>query len=374
MIGDGHPIGGRFAFRSGLSRGILWPAVVPREFAVPVSLGSVLAAVLVWLASYPAAPAVATVPVVDHVVLVSVDGLNPDAIRQLGPAGAPTFHRLMDAGASTLDARTVHEATKTLPNHTSMVTGRPVTETGGHEVTFNEDNGSTVHALAGTYVASAFDVVHDNGGSTALFSGKDKLDLLDRSWNETYGAADRTGADDGRDKIDVYLRADSGALTDALLSSLGTAPPDFAMVHLRGPDSVGHARGYMSAAYVDEVAATDGFIGRILDTVEGSAALAGSTVVVVTSDHGGLGHGHGDETQPVNYTIPFFVWGTGVDAGADLSALNPDRTAPGTSRPTYAADPQPIRNAEAGNLVTELLGLGAIPGSRINATQTLDVG
>jgi hypothetical protein len=339
-----------------------------------VSLGSILAAVLMWLASYPAAPAVAAVPVVDHVVLVSVDGLNPDAIRQLGPAGAPTFHRLMDEGASTLDARTVHEATETLPNHASMVTGRAVISTGGHEVTVNRDDGSTVHAHAGTYVASAFDVVHDNDGSTALYSGKDKLDLLDRSWNETYGAVDGTGVDSGRDKIDVYLRADSGALTDALLSSLGAAPPDFAMLHLRGPDSVGHAQGYMSQAYVDEVAATDELIGRLLDTVESSAALAASTVVVVTTDHGGLGQSHDDETQPANYTIPFFVWGAGVDAGADLYDLNPDRAAPGTSRPTYDADPQPIRNAEAGNLVTELLGLGAVPGSRINATQTLDVG
>lgn len=338
-----------------------------------VSLGSVIAALLAWLASYSGVTAVAAVPVVDHVVLVSVDGLNPDAIRQLGPAGAPTFHRLMDQGASTLDARTVHEATKTLPNHTSMVTGRPVTEAGGHGVTFNGDNGSTVHASAGTYVASAFDVVHDNGGSTALYSGKDKLGFLDRSWNGTTGAADRTGADDGRDKIDVYQQAEAGELTAALVSSLAAAPPDFAMLHLRGPDSVGHAQGYMSQAYLDEVAATDQLIGRILDTVDSSSSLAASTVVVVTSDHGGLGHGHGDETQPVNYTIPFFVWGTGVEAGADLYALNPDRADPGTSRPTYAAETQPIRNAEVGNLVTELLGLPAIPGSLINPDQTLDV-
>ncbi len=338
-----------------------------------VSLGSVIAALLAWLASYSGVTAVAAVPVVDHVVLVSVDGLNPDAIRQLGPAGAPTFHRLMDQGATTLDARTVHEATKTLPNHTSMVTGRPVTDAGGHGVTFNGDNGSTVHANAGTYVASAFDVVHDNGGSTALYSGKDKMGFLDRSWNGTNGAVDRTGADDGRDKIDVYQQAEAGELTDALVSSLAAAPPDFAMLHLRGPDSVGHAQGYMSRAYVDEVAATDQLIGRILDTVESSASLAASTVVVVTSDHGGLGHGHGDETQPVNYTIPFFVWGTGVRAGANLYALNPDRADPGTAQPGYGASPQPIRNADAANLVTDLLGFPAIPGSTINADQSIDI-
>jgi hypothetical protein len=310
---------------------------------------------------------------VEHVVLVSVDGLNPDAIRQLGPAGAPTFHRLMAEGVSTLDARTVYEATQTLPNHTSMVTSRPVTVTGGHRVTFNEDNGSTVHATAGSYCASVFDVVHDNGGRTALYSGKVKFDFLDRSWNATNGALDTTGADDGRDKIDTYLRDDDRATTNALKTALTTAPADFSMIHYPGPDQTGHAQGYMSAAYVAEVAATDALIGELLDTIAGNAALAASTVVIVTSDHGGLGTSHADATQAVNYTIPFFAWGAGVAHGADVYALNSDRADPGTTRPTYAAAIPPVRNAEAGNLALDLLGLPAIPGSRINPDQSLDV-
>ncbi len=346
------------------------------EITVLVRVGSALAAVLVGLVPgiEPSSSAVAAVPQVDHVVLVSVDGLNPDAITQLGRAGAPTFHRLVDQGAATLDARTVHEATQTLPNHTSMVTGRPVTATGGHRVTFNEDNGSTVHRRAGTYVASAFDVVHDAGGDTVFYAGKDKLDFLDRSWNATNGAIDRTGANDGRDKIDLYRRATPAVLTDALRARLLSNPPDLSMIHYRGPDGVGHAQGYMSRAYLDEVSRTDRMIGQLLDTIAGNPGLAASTVVVVTSDHGGLGTSHADAALEVNYTIPFFVWGAGVARGADLYALNPDRAHPGDGRPTYAAVPQPVRNAEAANLVTELLGLGPVPGSRINPAQTLDVG
>ena len=339
-------------------------------------LGSVIAAALVGLLTgvLVPAPSAASVPEVDHVVLVSVDGLNPEAIRRLGRSGAPTFHRLMDQGAFTLNARTVHESTQTLPNHTSMVTGRPVTATGGHRVTFNEDNGSTVHVRAGSYVAGIFDVVHDNGGRTALYSGKDKLDFLDRSWNGTNGAVDRTGVNNGRDKIDVYRRSTPGVLTDALIAALRSSPPALAMIHYRGPDGVGHAQGYMSQAYLNEVSNTDRMIGRVLDTIAGSPSLAASTVVVLTSDHGGLGTSHANAALAVNYTIPFFVWGPGVDAATDLYALNADRAAPGTSRPTYTAVPQPIRNAEAGNLIAELLGLSAVPGSRINSAQTLDVG
>ncbi|HET7385284.1 MAG TPA: hypothetical protein VFJ19_01315, partial [Nocardioidaceae bacterium] len=35
---------------------------------------------------------------VRYVVAISVDGLNPDAIRRLGREGAPAFHRLVEEG------------------------------------------------------------------------------------------------------------------------------------------------------------------------------------------------------------------------------------------------------------------------------------
>src|SRR5688572_19063045 len=69
------------------------------------------------------------------VLAISVDGLRPAAVRQLGRAGAPTLHRLIRQGAGTLNARTTLEETRTLPNHTTMVTGRPVARSsGGHGV------------------------------------------------------------------------------------------------------------------------------------------------------------------------------------------------------------------------------------------------
>ncbi len=96
-----------------------------------------------------------------RVVAISLDGLNPRAIVRLGRARLPNLYRLFDEGAGTLNARTQVEQTVTLPNHTSMVTGRRIDAgRGGHGVTWNWHRaGTTVHRAAGHDVSSVFRVV-----------------------------------------------------------------------------------------------------------------------------------------------------------------------------------------------------------------------
>ncbi|QZY28715.1 alkaline phosphatase family protein [Nocardioides coralli] len=304
---------------------------------------------------------------VTHVVAISVDGLSPAAWPLLGPADIPSYHRLAAEGSSTLNARTMIEVTRTLPNHTSMVTGRRIDLPGGHGVTFNYKSTVTVHQAAGEYVHSVFDLVHDAGGTTALYVGKPKFDVLDQSWNAVNGAPDTTGPDNGRDKIDIYVNhVDSGRLTELLVERLLSNPPSFSFLHLDNPDDAGHTHGWLSPEYLQAVRRTDELVGAVLDAVAGDPGLAASTVVVLTGDHGGTGTGHLDTTDPANYTIPFFVWGDGVPAGEDLYVQNPERLDPATGQPAYDVV-QPVRNGEVANLATGLLDLGAIPGSEFNA-------
>ena len=266
------------------------------------------------------------------------------------------------------------ERTRTLPNHTSVMTGRPVAGASGHQVTFNEDNGSTLAATAGHYVAGVFDTVHDHGGSTALYSGAPKLDFLERSWNGTNGAAghDRREQRPGQDRHLPPGRG-FGRPPRHCVNQLATNPKTFNFIHLAATDSAGHQYGFMSSQYLDAVKEVDTHIGQILDAVAGNPTLAGNTVVIVSADHGGLGLSHEDPTAIDNYRIPFFAWGEGVPAGADLYALNSDRANPGPSQPAYTAALQPIRNADSTDLVTELLGFGPVPGSTINDDQSLDI-
>lgn len=310
---------------------------------------------------------------VDRVVVVSIDGLNPEAIRRLGRSGTPTLHRLLDSGAVTLNARTAVERTLTLPNHTGMLTGRTVAASaGGHGVTFNRDNGRTVHRAAGGYVASVFDQVHDRGGRTALFASKTKFALFNRTWSR-YGARDRVGVNNGRDKIDHYvMKADENLLTSAVVSRLtGAGTPTYTFVHLKGPDETGHRAGFLSPAYMSAVADADARLGRIVAAIESQSRLRQHTALIVTSDHGGLGMGHSDASLGHNYTVPLLVWGHGVPA-ADLYALNPGYADPGGSRPGYGGT-QPIRNMAVANLALDLLDLPAVPGSQSDTAMNLTV-
>ena len=247
---------------------------------------------------------------VDRVIAISIDGLNPRAIQKLGKSRTPTFHRLMREGAYTLNARTVREQTSTMPNHTAMLTGRRVDDRhGGHGYTENFDNGGTVHRAAGHYVASVFDVVHDNGGSTAMFASKAKFRLYRRTWN-THGADDRTGRNDGRAKIDrVTIDLNNTRLTAKVTAELRRSPREFTFVHLSLPDRVGHAHSFMGKQYLAAVQRTDRLLGRILSTVAARPALRRHTLVVLTADHGGRGAAHYNAEQAPE--LPDSLYGVG---------------------------------------------------------------
>jgi Type I phosphodiesterase / nucleotide pyrophosphatase len=301
-----------------------------------------------------------TVGPIDTVVAISLDGLNPNAITQLGRQGAPTLNKLIRTGATTLNARTEFELTDTLPNHTGMVTGRRIeAATGGHGVTWNDDRLTppTVQAAAGHEVASVFNVVHDAGGSTASFASKTKFSLWERSWPEAIDT-------------DVIVE-DNKALTANFINDLNNQSRSFRFLHLSGPDVAGHAHGFMGPAYLRAVTATDRLVGKVIRAIKSSPTLAGHTAVILTADHGGRGVSHRVPTKRANYTIPFMVWGPDVPAGVNLYALNPTYTNPKRARTTYAQTP--IRNGDVANLALDLLELPAVPDSEFDAAQDLVV-
>jgi len=342
------------------------------------------------LAAGPASAAI------EYVIVISVDGLGGTYLNKMfngtapgGPYSIPNFTRLKNEGASTLAAHIDNNNWETLPNHVSILTARPRDNSpgfDGHNWTSNGDPavGQTIHSNKGSYVASVFDVVHDTGLRTGMYANKSKFSLFDTygsylgggSYNATYGAPDTNpvGGDNGRDKVDsTYINtALGGIIVNTFIAHQIANPMRFAFVHINEPDSYGHSTGWGSITWYNQVVNVDTMLGNVFKLVEQDVpAMIGKTALIVTADHGNQDN---PPTPADRYAVPFFVWGPGVAAGADLYALNVGLRQPAASYPmTTYAGMQPIRNAEAPNLALDLLGLDPIPGSSFNYAQDLKV-
>ncbi len=333
------------------------------------------------MSTSPNAEEVDVPPGLKNVILISIDGLASRFLEDMMRLGRlPAFARLESEGAYTHNARTEARITVTVPNHVSMVTGRPAVPAfelpldAPHGVVYNTDPGGdiTIHDsnpdLA--YVASVFDEVHDRGGHTALFAGKSKFALFDRSYSEPHSRADVIGEDDGRNKIDDFavlyeLEELVPSFLEAIAEGVLSRPSgrNFAMLHYANTDAQGHAYGWGSPEYLDALLQADAMLGEILSFVTSTPQLS-DTVVIVTADHGGIDFGHSDSTDVNVYRIPFIVWGAGMPAGTDLySQCESNRQDPGDAAPTELPTPGPIRNGDAANLALSLLGIDEIEGA-----------
>jgi predicted AlkP superfamily pyrophosphatase or phosphodiesterase len=242
----------------------------------------------------------------EHVVLVSVDGLRPDAIA---PSETPMLSRLIREGSYTLFAATILPS-KTLPSHTSMLTGQPPDV---HGVSWNTNVGLKRRNVQ---VPTVFEVLRDQGYVTAAFFSKSKFASLQRPGSLDYSqapggwfgywSADRTVSD-----IESYLEA---------------AQPHLLFVHLGDPDHAGHASGWMSPKYGDAVQHVDTAIAKLFAVAEKSFGT-GRFTMIVTADHGGHDRDHGS-SDPRDVTIPWIAWGRGVSAAVLARPVETFDTAP----------------------------------------------
>lgn len=313
----------------------------------------------------------------DHVFVISVDGLRSDAIPAGGPGRLPTFHRLLGA-SSTLNARTDPEFTVTLPNHTSMITGRPTAGAHGHGWRENSEppEGETLHTRAGFEVVSMFDVAHGHGIRTGCFFSKSKFSLWIRSFN--------AGREPPRTSIvRAAFHEGMSEVTDEAIAVLKEWDRGLVFLHYALPDRVGHEHGWdisPDSPFMASIIEIDGELGRLLDEI---ASGTRRCAVIVTSDHGG---GYPFRTHLaahmwVNYIIPFLVWTSDEAPSIDLYEINREvRRDPSLDRPPCAEPDdeagqrmQPVRNGDAANLALHLLGLPPVPGSIINSRQDLRI-
>jgi len=220
-----------------------------------------------------------------HVIIIIIDGLRPDLITA---ERTPALQRLVDEGASTLEAKTVRPSI-TLPAITSMLTGlRPR----DHGVTWNDYDPGKGSVTATTI----FDLAHRAGVSTAFFSGKVKVRHAVRS--------------ESLDAESVRFLPDASVAILAR-THLEEHQPGLMLVHLPNVDRAGHQYGWRSDEQKKTLIATDLAIASILQVVE-SGVLDGPVRLIVTADHGGEGKNH-QRLLRGNETVPWLLWGDGIE-------------------------------------------------------------
>ena len=230
--------------------------------------------------------------VTDHVIVISIDGLRPDAIERFG---AKRLQRMLREGAWSLEAQTIYPS-KTLPSHTSMLTGVPPEV---HGVTWNSDETDVRGVVE---VTTVFEAAKQAGLSTAAFFSKSKFHHLQKP-----GTLDHTQAPDGW----VHLLASQ--TVEDVVRYLKFERPNLLFVHIAEPDYAGHTVGWMSGIYGWAVRRADAAVGEVLAAAD-RAYGRGNYTVVVTADHGGHGRDHGS-ADPRDMTIPWIAWGKGVRPG-----------------------------------------------------------
>ena len=268
----------------------------------------------------------------DHIVVISVDGLRPDAIAKFG---ASTIERLMREGSVTLQAQTILPS-KTLPSHTSMLTGEDVDE---HGIAWNTNETDDHGHVA---VPTVFGLARAEGFRTAAFFSKGKFNHL-----EVPGSLDYSQAPEGNGKwtaertardVDHYLESNR---------------PNLLFVHFGEPDYAGHKWGWMSWFYGRGVRAADAGVKRVLRAAD-RAYGEGNYTVILTADHGGHGWNHGSK-DPRDTTIPWITWGKGVNESTKVST--------------------PVRTMDTAGTALWLLGVGApegLAGTPVRSAYTTD--
>jgi arylsulfatase A-like enzyme len=238
-----------------------------------------------------------------HVVVISIDGLRPDAIEKFG---ASTMQRLMREGSYTLTAQTILPS-KTLPSHMSMLTGLDVA---GHGVDWNRD----MTAIKGHVdVPTIFGLAKAQGFHTAAFFSKPKFHHLEVPSTLDYGRSPKSsmfGLVEGH-----WAAKRTVGYVGSYLSS-ATDAPNLLFVHIGEPDYAGHSSGWMSEAYGVAVREADNAVANVLEMAD-KAFGKGEYTVILTADHGGHGSDHGSN-DPLDTTIPWIAWGKNVSAGATL--------------------------------------------------------
>lgn len=241
------------------------------------------------------------IPKIEHVVVIGFDGLSPDGLEK---AHTPTFDKIIAEGASTMHARAVLP-TSSSTNWASMIMGAGPEQ---HGITSNAWNRNNFTLPAVTQ------------GESFLFPTIFRL--IDHTFPETEIGAIYHWGDFGRlfekSAVDYDINPETEEETAKVASAyIRSKKAKFTFIHFDHIDHAGHEYGHGTPHYYESVEKGDQLLQELIAAIE-TAGIRDKTLVIVSSDHGGLGNGHGGESLQ-EIEIPFILWGASVKKGHTIT-------------------------------------------------------
>jgi hypothetical protein len=243
-------------------------------------------------------------PRAQHVVIFGLDGVGARALQL---AETPGFNRMIAGGAISVKTRTVLPSNSG-PTWVSMLTGTIPEHHGVRTNSWNTGNYSIEPAIktADGYFPSVFNHISEQRPEMKAF--------MFYEWGSMINLFDEN-APDG-----VIHRKDGEELFNAAYELFFREKPEFMFVAIDSPDGYGHKYGYDHPEYFRCISKFDSLIGTFTRRLEEENMLK-NTVIIITSDHGGIGKGHGGDS-PNEMEIPVLLYGGPVTAGKIISRVH----------------------------------------------------
>lgn len=234
-----------------------------------------------------------------HVILIGSDGFGAYAFNK--KSKLPHLRKLMSEGSYSLKARAVLPSSSAV-NWASMIMGS------GPELHGYTEWGSKTPELPSRFIGT--DSIYPS-----IFS------LIDTQIPTAKKGVAYTWEGIGylfeKSLVDFNYNGKSDAETlEKVLSFITTEKPVFTFIHFDEPDITGHDIGHDTSEYYTAIEKVDSLVGIIIASLKHENMLEDS-VIIFSSDHGGLEKGHGGKTL-LEVEIPWIIYGPNIPANGKL--------------------------------------------------------
>jgi predicted AlkP superfamily pyrophosphatase or phosphodiesterase len=225
-----------------------------------------------------------------HALVIGLDGVRVDALQQ---AATPHLDALIAEGTVSYDAfaggvlgEETEQPTFSGPGWSSILTG---VWTNRHGVQVNVFDDARFDEYP-HFFARIREKNPDAYLSSFVTWGPINENILSSAEADAVFSANEADASAAGDVV----------VTASVVTHIASESPDVVFVQLDEVDHQGHVAGYGPDVpeYVDAVETVDAQIGEMVDAIDARSTHASEDwLVVVTTDHGGIGKGHGGQSE-----------------------------------------------------------------------------